>query len=226
MIEPVTGHGVLNDWDLSRVRTKDGVVEHRGGERTGTVPFMALDLLTPEYFMGCKPPLYRHDLEGFIWILPWVFLQFDGSKFTTTQLRWGTGNYEVCRQEKLKMLNLSAFNTYIPFRSWWDEWALAKCLLSWLLLETYQRTYQRTLKDASNQLVERRREFAERRREFGGKEGLLLHPVGESLQGFTPDYKSSPGQDEDDELPPEEVYSRFCDKLMGEGAEIYGSEIS
>src|ERR1700733_6638218 len=40
MIEPATERGVLNDWELSRTRTKTGV-EHRGGERTGTIPFMA-----------------------------------------------------------------------------------------------------------------------------------------------------------------------------------------
>ena len=87
MVHPVTGYGVLNDWDLCRIRTDAGV-QHRGSERTGTVPFMALDLLTPEYFDGSKLPLYRHDLEGLIWILPWVFLQFEGPKIrgSTTSL--------------------------------------------------------------------------------------------------------------------------------------------
>src|SRR6266852_4937415 len=70
MIDPEAKCGVLNDWDLSRVRTETGV-QHVGGERTGTIPFMALDLMTPEFWRGDKPPLYRHDLEGFIWTLPW-----------------------------------------------------------------------------------------------------------------------------------------------------------
>jgi len=76
MVHSATGNGVLNDWDLCRIRTNTGI-QHRGGERTRTVPFIAIDLLTPEYFDGSKPPLYRHDLEGLIWILPWGFLQFE-----------------------------------------------------------------------------------------------------------------------------------------------------
>ena len=42
MVDPGTGNGVLNDWDLSRV--EDGPTR-TGAERTGTIPFMALDLL-------------------------------------------------------------------------------------------------------------------------------------------------------------------------------------
>ena len=37
--------GVLNDYDLSSLASAQG---RQGNERTGTVPFMALDLLTPE----------------------------------------------------------------------------------------------------------------------------------------------------------------------------------
>jgi len=64
-------------------------------------------------------------------------------------------------------------------------------------------------------------QLAARRREFGGREGLLLHPVGESLEKFTPDYKSSPGQDRDGELLPKEVYNRFFENLMGKGVDFY-----
>jgi len=94
MIEPATKRGVFNYWDRIRIRTETGV-EHLGGQRTGTIPFMAMDF--PEYFEGSKPSLYRHDLDGFIWILPWVFLQFNGPKFEIAQLHWGTGDYLLCR---------------------------------------------------------------------------------------------------------------------------------
>lgn len=51
--------GVMNDWDLAFV---DGLSKHDGSDRTGTVLFMALDLLTDEYWDGTIERLYRHDL--------------------------------------------------------------------------------------------------------------------------------------------------------------------
>ncbi|KAG5643627.1 hypothetical protein H0H81_010053, partial [Sphagnurus paluster] len=62
----VLAQGVLNDFDLAVYRP-----EHvqPGGERTGTIPYMALDLLTDAYFDGKVQRRYRHDLKSFIWIL-------------------------------------------------------------------------------------------------------------------------------------------------------------
>ena len=46
MIDPVTKHAVLNDWDLScRPNFPKSAQPH--GERAGTIPFMAVDLLGP-----------------------------------------------------------------------------------------------------------------------------------------------------------------------------------
>ena len=90
MINPTTKRGVLNDWDLSYDGHSGGDEGHvAGGERTGTLPFMALDLLSDEAWKGNVQRLYRHDLEGFIWILPWVFLQYEGSERTNTACRLG-----------------------------------------------------------------------------------------------------------------------------------------
>ncbi|KAJ8584443.1 hypothetical protein M405DRAFT_692892, partial [Rhizopogon salebrosus TDB-379] len=61
--------GVLNDYDLSSLRITQGP---QGNERTGTVPFMALELLTKEGQRGEVKYSYRHDLESFMWVLPWV----------------------------------------------------------------------------------------------------------------------------------------------------------
>ncbi|KAF9502091.1 hypothetical protein BDN71DRAFT_1491454 [Pleurotus eryngii] len=58
--------GILNDWDLSSVFSQLGAhTKHR----TGTGPFMALDLLT-----GVEPPshLYRHDLESLFYVFVWA----------------------------------------------------------------------------------------------------------------------------------------------------------
>ncbi|TFY74696.1 hypothetical protein EWM64_g9315 [Hericium alpestre] len=69
--------GVLNDWDLSEDMMKresdDSSANATARHRTGTAPFMALELLQS------NPPrhLYRHDLESFINILIWCAVHFD-----------------------------------------------------------------------------------------------------------------------------------------------------
>lgn len=55
--------GVLNDYDLSSLATALGP---QGNERTGTIPFMALDLLSKKGQRGEVKHLYRHDLESFM----------------------------------------------------------------------------------------------------------------------------------------------------------------
>ncbi|KAF8621877.1 hypothetical protein AX15_007434 [Amanita polypyramis BW_CC] len=83
--------GILNDWDMSShvVRypgvasvvtmvTNDPSLAAEAEaltNRTGTVPFMALDLLDED---GPTPThLYRHDLESFLWILIWAAVHYD-----------------------------------------------------------------------------------------------------------------------------------------------------
>ncbi|KAG2142352.1 hypothetical protein DEU56DRAFT_720492, partial [Suillus clintonianus] len=57
---------VLNDYDLSSILRDHGP---RGNERTGTVPFMAINLLRPN---ARVTHLYQHNAESFIWVLVWV----------------------------------------------------------------------------------------------------------------------------------------------------------
>ncbi|KAG2352318.1 hypothetical protein BDR07DRAFT_1204184, partial [Suillus spraguei] len=61
--------GVLNDYDLSSLIDDQGP---RGNERTGTVPFMALDLLSAKAQRGEVKHLCRHDLESFMWVFIWI----------------------------------------------------------------------------------------------------------------------------------------------------------
>ncbi|KAH7882340.1 hypothetical protein F5I97DRAFT_348436 [Phlebopus sp. FC_14] len=53
--------GVLNDFDLASIYSPDGV-RPRDHQRTGTPPFMALDLLDDDQIENS----YRHDLESFV----------------------------------------------------------------------------------------------------------------------------------------------------------------
>jgi serine/threonine protein kinase len=59
--------GILNDFDLATW------VDHSttNNNRTGTLPFMAIDLLDGE-LEDRIPQLYRHDLESFSWVLAYI----------------------------------------------------------------------------------------------------------------------------------------------------------
>lgn len=67
--------GVLNDWDMALLLDGvDDVPVSTVRHRTGTIPFMAIDLLLQPI-----PPthLYRHDLESFFYILVWAAMNYD-----------------------------------------------------------------------------------------------------------------------------------------------------
>ena len=67
--------GMLNDFDLaSTEKTATGT------ECTGTIPFMALDLLEDNALEGHINHAYKHDAESFIWVMIWISLQYDDGK--------------------------------------------------------------------------------------------------------------------------------------------------
>jgi len=65
--------GVLIDWDLATVISSSGIPNT---DRTGTIPFMALQLLSGEPVVH----MLRHDAESYIWLFLWVCGCSDGSK--------------------------------------------------------------------------------------------------------------------------------------------------
>ena len=67
MYDPDSHRGVLNDFDLARSRAASGKPSSK--DNTGTLPFLALDLLRKEAFDGLVQRLYRHDAESFTWCL-------------------------------------------------------------------------------------------------------------------------------------------------------------
>ena len=56
--------GVLSDFDLASFEGDMG----KNTERTGTLPFMACDLLTEEGLKGQVRHTYAHDAEAFFWV--------------------------------------------------------------------------------------------------------------------------------------------------------------
>ncbi|TRM63255.1 hypothetical protein BD626DRAFT_569278 [Schizophyllum amplum] len=72
--------GFLNDWDLACfVGPLDLSESSTSQHRTGTGPFMAIDLQQPDN-EGKSPKRdhrYCHDLESLFWLLVWAVLHFD-----------------------------------------------------------------------------------------------------------------------------------------------------
>lgn len=64
--------GVVNDFDLA---TLAGCERKFGDERTGTIPFMAMELLQKEGQGGTLLHRYGHEIESFIWVFLWVSCQ-------------------------------------------------------------------------------------------------------------------------------------------------------
>ncbi|KAI6000221.1 hypothetical protein F5J12DRAFT_264809 [Pisolithus orientalis] len=96
--------GVLNDYDLSSLTDFDNPM---GDERTGTMPFMANDLLERDGLGGNVEHLYRHDMESFIYVFIWISLQYkNGILLKPGPLdSWFTTDAHGCIKEKLYFLS-------------------------------------------------------------------------------------------------------------------------
>lgn len=64
-------YGVLNDFDLA-IDMPQNHMGHLSTHRTGTKPFVAIDLL----LKPAAKQLYHHDLESFFWVLFWVVSRY------------------------------------------------------------------------------------------------------------------------------------------------------
>ncbi|KAF9225577.1 hypothetical protein BS17DRAFT_553142 [Gyrodon lividus] len=96
--------GVLNDFDL--VSFAEG--DHPGNERTGTILFMAIDLLEPDGQSGRVEYIYRHYMESFIWAFIWICFQYNGGKMIEKPRPldiWGKVDPRGCAKEKTYFLN-------------------------------------------------------------------------------------------------------------------------
>ncbi|KAG2124974.1 hypothetical protein BD769DRAFT_856656 [Suillus cothurnatus] len=117
--------GVLNDFDLSSTRDSPS-----GQERTGTIAFMAIELLSKE---GTDKHLYRHNAELFIWVLTWVCLRYQKGRLLNKgrQLDWLQVDAIKCRKEKCDFL-YSGRNDIEPSPSHLKNWDFAQFCLDTL----------------------------------------------------------------------------------------------
>jgi len=97
--------GVVNDFDLA---TLAGSERKFGNERTGTVPFMAMELLQKDGQDGCVVHRYRHEVESFIWVFLWVSCQCIASDGTLRKGfldELGKVDAEKCAQKKAQFIS-------------------------------------------------------------------------------------------------------------------------
>lgn len=86
--------GVLNDFDLISRVVSVGNQEPSSKHRTGTKPFMAIDLLSD------NPPhhLYRHDLESLFYVMLWHTHRYEGGRISDSDNleydKWATQSVE------------------------------------------------------------------------------------------------------------------------------------
>ncbi|KAF8217834.1 hypothetical protein K438DRAFT_1656778 [Mycena galopus ATCC 62051] len=105
-------YGVLNDFDLA-LRLGD-MGDATSKQRTGTKPYMAIDLLVD------SPPnhLYRHDLESFLYVLVFLTCQIEGSDLA----KWKDQTIAQLEAAKASAIARKGFpankNHFEKFNSW------------------------------------------------------------------------------------------------------------
>lgn len=96
--------GVLIDFDLAVfVDDQDGRTLHLDRRfRTGTLPFMAMDLLDETD----KIHWVRHDLESVLWVTVWYTARYDKGIETTDAFQdWRKSNMKQLVEKKIWLLN-------------------------------------------------------------------------------------------------------------------------
>ncbi|KAG8946135.1 hypothetical protein FRC03_001474 [Tulasnella sp. 419] len=93
--------GVLNDYDLSTLIRPGYEEGPTGTDRTGTVPFMALDLLESSALAGNVEHQYQHDFEAFLWVLTWITHRYqEGRMMSHAPFNAWIADHQQCRKEK------------------------------------------------------------------------------------------------------------------------------
>jgi hypothetical protein len=113
--------GVLGDFDLSSL--EDNKVSNT--ERTGTVPFMALDLLSTKALAGNVVHDYCHEAEAYFWVGVYDTACYDSGRtvHSAVPAQWNSLGAEAMRIQKRDYLsNLSTPAGHIPTSSQKDVW--------------------------------------------------------------------------------------------------------
>ena len=116
MCDPVTKRGVLNDYDLARSSAPNR--KPSTTDNTGTLPFLALDLLNERAFKGQVPRLYRHEAESFAWCLIYICICMGKDKkgridtLPGRPLSSWSANMDSCRRSKADLAKDGLLNKF------------------------------------------------------------------------------------------------------------------
>ncbi len=101
--------GVLNDFDLATpVAHLDNGPTSK--QRTGTWPYLAIELLNPSTWLQPPRHLYRYDLESFLWVLLTLAVhpnQYDPQDV----IQWSTYDHARLHYRKLTFLSSAGIDT-------------------------------------------------------------------------------------------------------------------
>ncbi|KAG8867002.1 hypothetical protein FRC20_006967 [Serendipita sp. 405] len=87
-------YGKLTDFDLSSIRGEPS----NNKQRTGTLPFMALELLKPKNSITHK---YGHDVESFFWVIIHIILSADEAHWRNCPMsNWGNLGKDTLWEKK------------------------------------------------------------------------------------------------------------------------------
>lgn len=144
MFDPVDKCGVLSDYDLTNMAWVQRVP---GTDRTGTIPFMALDLLTNDYWDGRLQRYYHHELESFFWTLIVVFLACNpGSLELYNEFikNWFIPDHVVCWKDKTHFLFKRLKDAFESVQGNFEESVFLMDDMCWLIADqNNQRDQQR-----------------------------------------------------------------------------------
>jgi len=113
-------YAVLNDFDLA---VSADVKSTSSKQRTGTKPFMAIDLLRPD------PPvhMYRHDLESMFYVLIWTTSRFhNGDEIALPPLQeWADNDGVTVTKEKSFFVMMSEPPLLTPQFNSFGRWIVS-----------------------------------------------------------------------------------------------------
>ncbi|KAJ2987575.1 hypothetical protein NUW54_g9388 [Trametes sanguinea] len=141
--------GMLHDWDILVDSSGQFANQDRFPATPPSpnfVPFMAIDLLTPEGLEGDVAVLYRHELESFIWVLIWAVCCYHNGMMIRSapdeMFDWDVRKPLVCGTLKLSFLVIGMAIKPAP-----DGWVygakLAYYLASYLRRKDSERATKR-----------------------------------------------------------------------------------
>jgi serine/threonine protein kinase len=106
-------YAVLNDLDLA---VNADVQSQSSKHRTGTKPFMAIDLLSGEPTVH----MYRHDLESLLYVLVWIISRFhDGVEIEKPPLKeWTEGDLVRVKTSFVLTAPFQSTERFQSFRHW------------------------------------------------------------------------------------------------------------